>query len=85
MKELTIKDIGRYFVIPVFLIGVLLFFNVKDTGFALGWVMCISLVVLLLRKRQFNLTAVDIFVFLWLGYDILQLLYLSIRSLVCVA
>lgn len=37
MKELTIKDIGRYFVIPVFLIGVLLFFNVKDTGFALGW------------------------------------------------
>lgn len=80
MKELTIKDIGRYFVIPVFLIGVLLFFNVKDTGFALGWVMCISLVVLLLRKRQFNLTAVDIFVFLWLGYDILQL-FISINPI----
>lgn len=80
MKELTIKDIGHYFVIPVFLIGVLLFFNVKDTGFALGWVMCISLMVLLLRKRQFSLTVVDIFVFLWLGYDILQL-FISINPI----
>lgn len=80
MKELTIKDIGHYFVIPIFLIGVLLFFNVKDTGFALGWVMCISLITLLLRKKQFGLTVVDIFVFLWLGYDILQL-FISINPI----
>lgn len=37
MKELTIKDIGHYFVIPIFLIGVLLFFNVKDTIQVLHW------------------------------------------------
>ena len=80
MKELTIKDIGHYFAIPIFLIGVLLFFNVKDTGFALGWVMCISLITLLLRKKQFGLTVVDIFVFLWLGYDILQL-FISINPI----
>lgn len=42
--------------------------------------MCISLITLLLRKKQFGLTVVDIFVFLWLGYDILQL-FISINPI----
>lgn len=80
MKEFTIEDIGRFFVIPIFLIGVLLFFNVKDTGFVLGWATCGSLMVLLLRKKQYSLTTVDIFVFLWLVYEVLQL-FISINPI----
>lgn len=77
MKELTIQDIGRFGVIPVVLAGVLLFFDVKDSWFALGWALGVSLAVVVVRKRRLSLTAVDLFVMGWLVYDLFRLVLLS--------
>ena len=77
MKELTIQDIGRFLVIPVVLAGVLLFFNVEDNWFVLGWILGLALALSVVRKKRISLTAVDLFVAGWLIYELLQLFLLS--------
>ena len=76
MEELTLRDIGRFVAFPLSMMGLLLFFEVSDPFFVLGWVGGLMLACAWWRRRQCSLSLVDAFVLLWLCYEWVQLCFL---------